>query len=166
MRGTDRVFENVDLLYYDLHKTTLKRAGSSYKKSYEWIRNKRATINPKNEDDNNCFQYSLTVSLNHQNIRNHPEEISKIRPFISKYNRKGIDFPSGLKDWKMFEQNNKTIALNISFVPHKTKQKKKIIRIAYKSKYNREGENQVILLMITDGKKTALSCCKRFVGIT
>ena len=66
----------------------------------------------------------MTVSLNHQNIRNHPEEISKIRPFISKYNRKGIDFPSGLKDWKMFEQNNKTIALNISFVPHKTKQKK------------------------------------------
>ena len=31
MRGTDLVFENVDLLYYDLHKTTLKRAGSSYK---------------------------------------------------------------------------------------------------------------------------------------
>ena len=45
MKATDFVFESVDLLYYGLHKTTLKRAASSYIKSYEWIRNKRATIN-------------------------------------------------------------------------------------------------------------------------
>ena len=52
-------------------------------------------------------------------------------------------------DWKKFEQNNKTITLNILFVPHNTK----TIRLAYKSKYNRKPENQVALLMITDGKK-------------
>ena len=52
-------------------------------------------------------------------------------------------------DQKKFEQNNKTIALNILFVPHNTK----TIRLAYKSKYNRKRENQVVLLMITDGKK-------------
>ena len=52
-------------------------------------------------------------------------------------------------DWKKFEQNNKTITLNILFVPHNTK----TIRLAYKSKYNRKRENQVVLLMITDGKK-------------
>ena len=34
-------------------------------------------------------------------------------------------------------------------MPHNTKE----IRHAYKSKYNLEHENQVILLMITDGKK-------------
>ena len=45
MKGTDFVFESVDLLYYGLHKITLKRAASSYIKSYEWTRNKRATIN-------------------------------------------------------------------------------------------------------------------------
>ena len=28
--------------------------------------NKRATINPQNEDDNNCFQYAITVALNHK----------------------------------------------------------------------------------------------------
>ena len=69
----------------------------------------------------------MTVSLNHQNIRNHPEEISKNRPFISKYNRKGMDFPPGSKDWKKFEQSNKTIALNILFAPHK---KDRVIRNA------------------------------------
>ena len=52
-------------------------------------------------------------------------------------------------DWKKFEQNNKTITLNILFVPHNTK----TIRLAYKSKYNRKPENQVALLIITDGKK-------------
>ena len=35
-------------------------------------------------------------------------------------------------DQKKFEQNDKTIALNILFVPRNTK----TIRIAYKSKYN------------------------------
>ena len=41
------------------------------------------------------------------------------------------------------------VALNILFVPHSTKK----IRLAYKLKQNFKRENQVILLMITDGKK-------------
>ena len=60
-------------------------------------------------------------------------------------------------DWKKFEQNNKAIALNILFVPHNTK----IIRLAYKSKYNRKRENQVVLLMIADSGKIALSCFEK-----
>ena len=49
----------------------------------------------------------------------------------------------------MFAQNNKTIALNILFVPHNAKK----IRLAYKSKHNFMRENQVVLLMVTEGKK-------------
>ena len=49
----------------------------------------------------------------------------------------------------MFEQNNMTIALNILFVPHNTKQ----IIHAYKSKYNDKRNDKIILLMITDGEK-------------
>ena len=79
-KGSDFVFESVDLLSYSFHKISLKR-GKSYIKSPEWVLNKRATINPKNKD-NKCFQYSITVALNHQNIENHPERISNIRPFI------------------------------------------------------------------------------------
>ena len=54
----------------------------------------------------------------------------------------------------MFEQNNKTIALNILFLQYSTKQ----IRLAYKSKRNVKREKQVILLMITNGEKMALCC--------
>ena len=104
--GSNFVFESVDLLTYHIHKARLKR-GKSYIKSPEWILNKRATINPKNKD-NKCFQYSITVALNHENIENHPERISNIKPFINQYNWEGIDFTDGIKDWKKFEQNNKT----------------------------------------------------------
>ena len=90
--GSNFVFESVDLLSYHIHKTSLKR-GKSYIKSPEWILNKRATINPKNKD-NKCFQYSITVALNHQNIESHPERISNIKPFINQYNWEGIDFPA------------------------------------------------------------------------
>ena len=100
--GSNFVFESVDLLSYHIHKTSLKR-GKSYIKSPEWILNKRATINPKNKG-NKCFQYSITVALNHQEIENNPERISNIKPFIDKYNWKGIDFPAGIKDWKKSEK--------------------------------------------------------------
>ena len=105
---------------YDFHKTSLKR-GKSYIKSPEWVINKRTTINPKIKD-NKCFKYSITVALNHQNIENHPERISNIKLFINNYNWDGIDFPVGIKDWKKFERNNKTIALNIFYIPPNTKQ--------------------------------------------
>ena len=103
------------------------------------MKNKKATINPKN-NDNKCFQYALTVALNYEQIKSHPERISKIKPFIDQYNWKEIDFPSHSKDWKKFKLNNKSIAPNIFYVPHKTEK----IRHAYKSKYNLNRENQVI----------------------
>ena len=81
--GNNFVFESVDLLSYSFHKISLRR-GRSYIKSPEWIINKTATINPKNKEK--YFQYSITVSLNHQNIENHLERISNIKPFIDNHN--------------------------------------------------------------------------------
>ena len=72
------------------------------------------------------------------------------------------NFPSHKKDWKKFESNNKSIALNVSYVPYNTEE----IRHAYKSKYNLKRENQVILLMITDGKKWHYFAAEKFVCIT
>ena len=58
--------------------------------------------------------------INLGEINNHPERISKIKPFIEQYNWKDINFPSTSKDWKKFELNNE-IALNILYVPHNIK---------------------------------------------
>ena len=125
------------------------KTGESFVDSPKWLKDKRATINPKYKEDNKCFQYAITVALNHEKIFKNLQRISKIKPFISQYEWKGIDFPSHSEDWKRFEQNNKTIALNILYVPYNTKQ----IRLGYKSKDNYKRDNQVILLMITDGEK-------------
>ena len=146
--GSNFVFDIVDLLAVHIHKANLKRE-KSYIKSPEWILNKRATINPKNKD-NKCFQYSITVALNHQNIENHPERISNIKPFIDKHDWKGIHFPAGIKDWKKFKKNNK-VALNILCAPSNNT---KTINLICKSKYNRKRKNQVVLLMITDNKQS------------
>ena len=50
---------------------------------------------------------------------------------------------------KVFEGNNKSIALNIFYVPYNTKE----LRPAYVSKHNLKRKNEVFLLMITDGEK-------------
>ena len=70
-------------------------------------------------------------------------------PFIGQYNWKEINFPSHKEDWKKFESNNESVALNILYVPCHAKE----IRHADKSKYNLKRKNQLILLMITDGEK-------------
>ena len=165
MRGSEFVYDSVDVLYHNFNKVSLSRGGS-YIDSLKWLKNKKATINPQNKKDDRCFQHAVTVALNYEQIRDHPERISKIKPFIGKYDWKEVDFPSQGKDWKKFESNNKSIALNILYVPYNTEK----IRSAYKSKYNLTRKNQVILSMITDGEKSHYLAVKRlsalFRGIT
>ena len=69
-----------------------------------------------------------------------------MKDFINKYNWEGIHFPSEKDEWRKFEKNNITIALNVLYV------KKQKIYPAYVSKYNSNRERQVILLMIPNGE--------------
>ena len=69
-RGSEFIFDSVDLLHYNLQRTNLKRDGS-YVDSPKWLKNKKAATNQKN-NDNNCFQYALTVALNYQDIKKDP----------------------------------------------------------------------------------------------
>ena len=111
------------------------------------------------------LKYALTVALNYEQVKNHPERTSKIKPFIDQYNWKEIVFPSHKKDCKKFESNNKSIPLSISYVPYNNEEK----RHTYKSKYNKEHRNQVILLMIPDDKKwhyPGKTLSPLFIGIT
>ena len=80
MRGSAFVFNNFDLLHYHIQNISLNRGGS-YVDSPKLLKNKKAIINPKNNDDN-CFQYALTIALNHQSIKNVPQRISKIKPLL------------------------------------------------------------------------------------
>ena len=60
-------------MHYNLYKVSLNRDGS-YIDSPEWLKNKKATINLKN-NDNKFFQYAITASLNYEQIKNNWKEI-------------------------------------------------------------------------------------------
>ena len=104
MKGSDFKFDGVNFLYYDFNKISISRGGS-YIDSPQWLKNKKSTINPKN-NNYKCFQYAVTLPLNLDRINSHPERISKLKPFTELYNWKEIGFPSTSKDWKKFELNN------------------------------------------------------------
>ena len=137
-RGIEFIPDSVELLYYHFQRIDIRRA-ESYIMSPDWIASKKATINPKNEKDNKCFQWSIIAGLNYNIIKE--KELKK----LLKFRRVDTDFSSYQRDWEEFEQNNTSIALNILFVSHNSEE----IKLACKSNYNKR-KNQVILLMIND----------------
>ena len=158
MRGLEFEFDGTNFFYYSFNERNIYRGGT-YIDSPKWLKDKKSTINPKNNDDK-CFQYAVTLALNLDNIDNHPERISKIKPFINQYNWKDIDFPPTNKDWRKLELNN-DIALNILYTPHNTNK----IQLAYRSKNNLTCNKQIILLMITDGEKWHYLVVKNLSGL-
>ena len=56
MKGSDFEFDGVNFLYYDFSKISLNRGGSDID-SPQWLKNKKSTINQKN-NDYKCFQYA------------------------------------------------------------------------------------------------------------
>ena len=54
------------------------------------------------------------------------QRITKIKPFIPKYNWEGINFPSAKDDWKKFEKNKVTIM-------HCMLKKKKYIQLMFQN---------------------------------
>ena len=146
MRGSDFIFNGVNYLFYDFNRVSISKGGS-YIESPNWLKDKKCTVNQKN-NYNKCFQYATTQALNFNKIDTHPQRILRIKPFIENYNWNDINFPTAKKDWNRFELNNKDVALNILYVPYNTKK----IKIAYKSKYNLVRDNQLILLMISNGE--------------
>ena len=138
-RGSKLISDSVELLEYELHEIDTIRV-ESYLVSPHWIASKKATINPKNEKDNKCFQWSIIAGLNRNIIKE--KELTK----LLKFKRVDIDFSSHQRYWENFEKKKKnSIAINVLFVPHNSEE----IKLAYKSSYNKR-KNQVILLMIND----------------
>ena len=129
----------VQLLNYKCHKINPHHEGS-YIDSPDWIKNKKAPINPINKKDNKCFQYAVTVMLNHEEIKKALQRITKIQHFINKYNWERVNFPSEKDNWKKLEKINITITLNVLYA------KKEKIYPPYVSNHNSNHEKQVILL--------------------
>ena len=73
--------------------------------SLGWLRGKKEAIinNDNNNNNNNDFQNALDDALNYQTIEKDLQRISKLKPYINKYNWEGINFPAGSKEWQSLE---------------------------------------------------------------
>ena len=83
------------LNYYNFQRIDIERA-ESYIMSPDWIANKKATINPKNEKDNKCFQWPIIAGLNYNKINE--QELKK----LLKFRRDDTDSSSYQRDWEEF----------------------------------------------------------------
>ena len=128
----------------DFHKLVLTR-GSSYIELPEWIKNKKAVINPKNSDEK-CFKWGVIAALHHGEIGKDPQRVSKLQPFFDRYNWKGLEFPVSINKIDKFEKKNPDIAVNVLFTG------KKSIYTARRSDFNDKRSKQVNLLMVVDGE--------------
>ena len=83
MRGWEFEFDGINFFCYSFNKTSIYRRGT-YIDSPKWLKDKKSTINPNNNDDK-CFQYAMTLALNLDNNEKNTQRISKIKRFINQY---------------------------------------------------------------------------------
>ena len=90
------------------------------------------------------YKKDQKIGRDTQKLKKSKARISKAQAFIDQYNWKGINFPSHKEDWK-----NSIALKSLIQVPYNTEK----IGHPCKSKHKLTRENQVIILMIADGKK-------------
>ena len=111
--------------------------------------------------DDKCFQYAVTVSLNCEEIKWNPERISNIKPFINKYNWKGINYPSKY----MIGKRLKKIIQLLIFIFYKSKQRRLVQLIFPKKKFKWWKANNSISDSKWRKRSLALSCSKKGIYI-
>ena len=105
------VFDRVLFLDINFCKLNLTR-GSSYFLLPDWISSKKAVINPKNEEDKECFKWGVIAASHDEEIGDNPQQISKLRRFESDYNWRGLEFPFPLSKIGVFKQNS-DVSVNV-----------------------------------------------------
>ena len=97
----------------NFHRLKLTRGGS-YLPLLEFIRNKKAVINPQNED-NDCFKWAVISSLHNSEIKSNPNVIFNSTKFEANYDWFNLSFPSTLKEIKNFRLNNRILVNVLGF---------------------------------------------------
>ena len=123
--------------------------GSSYIDLPKELKNRKAIINMKNEDDK-CFMWCVLRALNPKD--NHPENIDKdLKSKVETLNMEGITYPVDFKDIKRFEKQNPDIS--ISVLGYSKDERVYPLRISEytRSKKEDERKHNIVLLLIKNG---------------
>ena len=105
--GSEFVSNYIHLWYYKYNKINLYSA-VKYTNYTEWI---KKTINSTSKKYKKHVQNAVTVALILEEIKKYLQRITKIKPFMNKYNWERKYVPSERDDWKKIEKNNVTYIL-------------------------------------------------------
>ena len=109
-RGSGWQFDRIEHLDININPYNPLSA-SSYIKLPKKLAEKKAIINVKNENDNECFKWAVTSAVFSQ--EKNAERLSKqMRKDSEKFDWTGIEFPVSLKQIDKFENNN-PYAINV-----------------------------------------------------
>ena len=124
---------------------------SSYIDLPKELKNKKAIINMKNEDNNKCFLWCVLRALNPKD--DHPERIDKdLKSKEDTLNMEGIGYPVDIKkDINRFEKQNPDIS--ISVLGYSKDERIYPLRISKFTKVKKEDERKynIVLLLIKNG---------------
>ena len=124
---------------------------SSYIDLPKELKNKKAIINMKNEDNNKCFLWCVLRALNPSKDK-HPSRIDEdLKSKENTLNMEGIAYPVSLKDINRFEKQN--LDISISVLGYSKDEKIYPLRISKFTKVKKEDERKhnIVLLLIKDG---------------
>ena len=131
-------FDAVLFLKVNFHQLNLTR-GSSYLPLPDWIVNKKAIINPQN-DDEECFKWAVIAA---ENVgMKDPQRVSNLRKFIDNYDWSGSEFPVSVKDIGVYGIKN-GISINVLVVEGRD--------IYIHRKTNYKSDREINLLLISEG---------------
>ena len=143
--GSGWIFKEV--LSITLHTATWDPLNAgSYIELPEFLKNKKAIINMKNQDDE-CFKWSILRGLNPKD--NHPERIDKdLKSKQDTTNTEGIKFPVNFRDIDRFESLNPNIS--VSVMGYNKDERVYPLKV---SRYT-GCEHDITLLLLKDGEKS------------
>ena len=143
--GSGWVFEKVIKLV--LHTTRWEPVSAgSYIELPQKLKNRKAIINMKNQDDK-CFMWSVLRALNPKD--NHPERIDNdLKNKVDTLNIEGIQYPVSLRAIDRFEHLNPEISITV--LGYNEDDKVYPLKV---SKYT-GCEYDIVLLLIKDGEKS------------
>ena len=87
-------------------------AASSYFKLPQWLKEKKALVNIKNNDEL-CYLWSILAHIHAVDGKNNPNRVSHYEPHLNELQTDGIVFPMTIRQIPKFEDLNPSIAVNV-----------------------------------------------------
>ena len=145
LEGSGWKFEKVIKLVLHTTRWETVNAGS-YIELPQALKNRKAIINMKNQDDK-CFMWCVLRALNPKD--NHPERIDNdLKSKVDTLNMEGIQYPVSFQGIDRFEHLNPEISITV--LRYNEEEKVYPLKV---SKYT-GCEHDIVLLLIKDGEKS------------